>query len=114
MRNTITNPLKLRARGSLGWSRGDFSAGLAVNHSPAYDESPALEIDSYTTVDLYLGADLGERSGNGFLNGLKLSLNVSNLFDESPPFVDLNIVGYDSQVASPVGRLVALTISKDW
>jgi iron complex outermembrane receptor protein len=114
VRNTINNPLKLRARGSLGWSRGDLSAGLAVNHAPAYDESPVVEIDSYTTVDLYLGADLGERTGHDFFNGLKLSLNVSNLFDESPPFSDLNIAGYDSQVASPVGRLVALSISKDW
>jgi iron complex outermembrane receptor protein len=77
--------------------------------------SPNPNVSSYTTVDLTLAYDLGQRPRSAWLKDLRFSVDVQDLFDKHPPLAlsaaataDL----YDANVASPVGRIVSFEIKK--
>lgn len=113
--NVINFPLKLRLRGDIEWHKGPFDAQITANYASAYDNNlitPVQRIQSYTTFDL--------RAAYTFGDDWQLGANVSNLFNRTPPFVNLAPLtfggggGFDPQIASPVGRLVAISVSKKW
>jgi iron complex outermembrane receptor protein len=109
--NTINFPQRFRARAELGWRANALSALAFVNYVNAYDQTgvtPIRRIGSFTTVDLHFGYD-----ASAFAPGLSLSLDVQNAADKDPPFVNIN-GGYDPQSASPLGRLIALSLRKSW
>jgi iron complex outermembrane receptor protein len=109
--NTINFPQRFRARGDLGWRGEAFSALAFINYVNGYDQTgvtPIRKIDSFTTVDLHFGYD-----ASALVSGLSLSLDVQNALDKDPPFVNI-AGGYDPQSASPLGRLVALSLRKSW
>ncbi len=109
--NTINFPQRFRGRGELGWRRNEFSAAAFVNYVSAYDQTGVTtprKIDAYTTVDLHLGYDLTQLS-----DGLTVALDVQNVADEDPPFVNIS-GGYDPQSANPLGRLFAVSLRKAW
>jgi len=110
---TINYPLRFRARTDLRWSLANLSAGLTVNYSHGYwdtSEDPWDRVDSLTTVDASLSYVF---DGTSRLAGLTASLNVSNVFDEDPPFIN-TAAGYDPGKASPYGRLFTLALTKSW
>ena len=117
--NTFGNPLKLRFRAKVGWSRhGDEAAGLgadlAVNYTNGYQNpgSPQLpRIDALTTVDMQLRYRTSDDAG--FMSGLELSLNAVNVFNQSPPFAD-NLYGYDFANFQGLGRVLSLSVRKKW
>lgn len=97
----------------LNWALGDLAAGLAVNYSSGYSDTSFTlnrDIHSYVTLDLNSSYQFG---GNSSLAGLTLSLNVANVLDEDPPFVN-QVSGYDGGKASPYGRLFSIGIIKSW
>jgi iron complex outermembrane receptor protein len=109
--NTINFPQRLRARGEVGWRRDALSTIAFVNYVSGYDQTGVANvrsIDSYTTVDVHVGYDLEQLS-----DGLSVALDVQNIADEDPPFVNLS-GGYDPQSASPLGRLIAFSVRKTW
>lgn len=101
---------------SAGADFGDLSATASLNHRQGYDLNPAItttrfgtqrEVDSFTTVDLFLNYDLPSYFGDESA----LTLNVDNLFDEDPPFFSgagLSAGGFTN--GSTLGRLVTLGI----
>lgn len=110
---TIDYPLRFRARADLRWNLANIGAGLTVNYSNGYwdtAQTPWDRIDSYTTVD---GSVSYTFEGASKLEGLSVSLNVSNLFDDDPPFVN-QTSGYDAGKASPFGRMLTLGLTKSW
>nr|WP_256432876.1 TonB-dependent receptor [Novosphingobium sp. SG751A] len=48
----------------------------------------------------------------GALGGVRLSVNVDNLFDQAPPY-QANATGTVS-TANPIGRAVTVGLSKRW
>jgi iron complex outermembrane receptor protein len=82
---------KFRLRGQLSAVTGPFTMTGAVNYNHKYDaqynlanNTPATEtIDSFTTVDLHVGYKL---PNTGLLEGVELTFDVDNLFNEEPPF----------------------------
>jgi iron complex outermembrane recepter protein len=75
---------------SVGAQVGDVSASASFNHRQGYDLSPAAvtprfgtqrQVDSFDTVDLFLAYRLPWWS-----NETSLTLNVTNVFDEDPPY----------------------------
>ena len=93
--NTIAFPQKFRMQADAGVAHGDFRGRVTFNHLSGYDNTtitPAQQVSSYQTVDLYLGVDVTEH--------FNLALQVRNLFDSDPPFVDAP-TGYDPQAANP-------------
>ena len=115
---TFANPPEWRMRGTLAWVRRELSANLNVNYTHSYiDTSGAVDrpVDSYTTVDGVVSYAFAPK-GNTLIDGLSLSLIVTNLFDEPPPYVGFSGLGshYDAANASPLGRTVSMQIAKRW
>lgn len=117
--NTLTNPLALRLRGTVGWSRqGPALPGpgidLAVNYTGGYRNPGSVllpDISSWTTVDLRVV--YRTRQGIGWLSGMEFSLNATNVLNEDPPFVDSQY-GYDDYNVQPLGRVISADVSKRW
>ena len=117
--NTVANPLALRLRGTIGWSReGPQLPGpavdVAVNYTGGYKNPGSTlvpDVSPWTTVDLRVV--YRTREGSGWLSGMGFSLNATNLLNHDPPFVD-DQDGYDQYNVQALGRVVSVDISKRW
>lgn len=117
--NTVGNPLALRLRGTLAWTRrGPRRAGprlqVAVNHTGAYRNPGSTrmpDVSAWTTVDFQ--ASYQTEKGTGWLSGMELTLNAVNVFNHDPPFVDSEF-GYDVYNVQALGRVVSLNVRKRW
>jgi iron complex outermembrane recepter protein len=119
--STFYNPPDLRLRGSVGWSRANWSINTFVNYTDSYVDNRTLAktaVDSYTTVDARLAYQFSQTGGGGFLSGMTFSATVQNVFDEDPPSTavlsPISDMGFDPTNARPLGRFVAVEITKAW
>jgi iron complex outermembrane receptor protein len=123
--NGFAEPTKWKMRGNVGWSKGGFKSLVTINYVNAYDNTqftPAQKIASWTTADAYVSYQTGE--GTRFLaSNLTVALSVQNLANRIPPyaapfpgnfFPGTNPPPYDSANASPIGRLIAVSLLKRW
>ncbi len=109
--SSINYPVKFRARFGVDFQRDGFNANVWLNHLSAYSNTqvtPVQRVDAYDTVDLHIGYDFGK---GGVLNDASIALDITNLFDRDPPFVDSQF-GYDPQQANALGRTFAVTLTK--
>lgn len=115
----IYNPLRLKMRGGLNWHLGGFNSLLSVNYIGGYKNnlSPVKgDVDSFTSLDLYVGYDFADRFGGTWLESLTVALDVTNALDEEPPFVDIAQSpngggGFDPTLVNPLGRVVGFSVS---
>lgn len=114
-------PVGMKVIGGVNWSFRSFASSISIQHLDAYENQlidPRGRIDSWTTADLQLSYQTPASAGS--LGGLTLALNVSNVTDEDPPFVDVAFstasvnAGYDPANASPLGRVVSVQLAKRW
>ena len=123
--NIYGEPPKWKGQGSVAWFRGPISFSTVVNYVGAYNNSlitPAPPIGAWTTGDVRVAYNFGERARSVIVRNLTVALNVINITDARPPFVEIppgllfgaNPIPFDPLNASPVGRVVALTITKRW
>ncbi len=120
--NTIFNPLKLKMRAGLNWTRGPLQGSAMITRVHGYQNNAVTPVESVgpsTPVDLTLSADLGEWGSSSLLQDLQLGLEIRNAFNEEPPYVNLapsanGSGGYDATASNPVGRLFALSLRKKW
>ena len=113
--NTIYNPPRFRSRSSVGWDNGTTNALIFWNFTNSYDNNriaPIQSVDSYSTFDLHLA----HRFDGGLKPDSKLTLavDVSNLLNKNPPFVNIPQSpngggGFDPTVANPIGRVVSVS-----
>jgi iron complex outermembrane recepter protein len=122
-RNIIFNPLKFKARTSVTWDHGLVSTRLTWNHVNGYiNNVPTIpeEVDSFNPVDLAVTFTVGDEGASGFVDkGFTLGLEVRNLLDEEPPYVNITPSGngsggYDATAADPIGRLFAINVRKSF
>lgn len=122
-RNFIFNPLKFKARASVTWDHGPFSARVLATHVAGYRNNlsnPVQSVKSYTPVDLTINWKVGDQQASGFFEkGLVLGLEVRNMFDVAPPYVNLapngnGGGGYDATASDPIGRLFAVSVRKSF
>lgn len=116
---TLGEPVRLRLRGRTTAAWGPYSAAAFVNYTGAYANqtfTPSQPVKAWTTVDVQLAYAVP--ASTGLLHGLKLALDVTNLFDASPPYVDnysgVSAIGYDPANANATGRVVAFQLTKAW
>lgn len=108
----INYPVNFRARGIVGWSREGISAELTGNFVSGYTNNlatPAQKVGSWTTADLNLSYTFAQSSGA--LRDLSVGVDINNVFDTDPPFVNI-LGGWDSGQASALGRVVVFSVSK--
>lgn len=108
---------RLSLIGQAGLTRGQLTASARVNYSDGYDLTPAVsqpatgaqtEVGSFTTVDLFASYAL---EGDGLMSDVNLTLGVSNLFDEDPPYYNSR-PGYTN--GGTLGRLFQIGFSKSF
>ncbi|MBX9747387.1 MAG: TonB-dependent receptor, partial [Hyphomonadaceae bacterium] len=113
--DTANNPVDLRLRAGLNVNRGDWTGAFFINYTDDYTDTnstPDRRVESWTTADVSLGYAFPDTST---LGGVQARLNVRNLFNEEPPFLNNPIgVGYDPENADPVGRFISFQITKTW
>jgi iron complex outermembrane receptor protein len=100
---TIAFPQKFRSQADVGLKWREFSTRLTWNHLAGYRNTtvtPIQQVKNYNTIDLYLGWELNDQ--------FRFSIDVRNLFNQDPPFVDTTR-GYDPQAANPIPRLISFT-----
>lgn len=106
-------PVDLRGRATATWTRDAVSLMVAANHADNYTAPTGVGLEAWTTFDAALR--WAPEAADGPLAGLALTLSAQNLFDTDPPFYDNPIgVGYDPANADPLGRVVALALTKRW
>lgn len=114
--NTLDYPQRFRVRGTVGWRDGPINVQSALNYVNAYWQrgvTPERKIGSYATVDLHVAYNFDEAQSLSLLRGVSLAIDVANLFDQDPPFVNL-AGGHDPQTANPIGRRIAFSVRKAW
>lgn len=90
---------------TLGGKAGGFTGSASFNYKGGYPirgVTPQTRIDAFKTVDLFLGYDLGK---HGILKNAMLTLNVDNVFDQDPPWLN-TATAYTN--GSTLGRLVTV------
>ncbi len=117
--DTVGNPIDLRIRGRASFSKDGVGVALFANYADRYTNrtvTPAQRVAAWTTFDLNLSYSFQHRSGA--LAGVRVALNASNLLDADPPYVNYVVgtlgLGFDGENASPIGRFIALQVSKAW
>lgn len=116
--STQNNPINLRARGSAAWGRRGFGVAGFVNFENRYRDTisvPSRGVSPWTTIDMQLSYQT-PRDAFGWLGNTQVALNVQNLFNVNPPFLNNTAVGigYDQENADLYGRLVSFEIRKRW
>ncbi len=115
--NTINWPTRWRSQTRATARVGDVTATGFLNYTPSYRNNtvtPVERVKAATTVDAQLSYDTGS-SRPYWSRDITISLNVTNLFDTDPPYVNnTNGVAYDPQQASPTGRVVTVQLAKKW
>lgn len=112
---TIWNPARYRARASLGWEGTTLKIFGYLNYTGKLVDrrtAPTAIVPSTITADLFVGLSLGQ--ARGLLSQVEVSLSIENLFNTNPPYLRAApfVEAYDSTNYSPVGRFVALSVSK--
>jgi len=101
--DTIGFTQQFRTQADIGAKVGGFKSRLTWNHLNGYTNTTSTvfrEVSNYDTFDLLVGYDFTDR--------INLSLDVRNLFNEDPPFVDTTN-GFDPQASNPIPRMFAIT-----
>jgi iron complex outermembrane receptor protein len=109
---TQVRPIKLTARGDVGWSNELINAVAYLNYTGAYKfyaNNIYHPTRSFTPVDLHFALSPFKESK---WKNLQFTLDVDNVANESPPFVDeaSSANGFDAQAANPYGRVITLGI----
>lgn len=115
--NVLYRPVDFKMRAYLSWSQSGFTAFTALNYVDGYrdhiDTSIANSIDAWTTIDVSLAYETGNRFHNVLLDGVRFNFSVTNLFDNDPPFVATPFgLNYDSANANPFNRQINISVSK--
>ncbi|MEJ6010776.1 TonB-dependent receptor domain-containing protein [Novosphingobium aquae] len=115
---TVFNPPSLRLRGAIAYQDRRLRLGTTLNYTGALTDrrfaTPA-RLSPQATVDLAVRYDFIPREDGE--PGLAVSLNASNVFNARPRLIrttgptDTN---YDSTNYSPIGRFIALGVTRRW
>ncbi|WP_182466686.1 TonB-dependent receptor domain-containing protein [Sphingomonas gilva] len=110
--NTIYYPPRFRFNADAGWSNAGWAASATLRFLNGYTNNlvtPDEKIDANATLDLRVGYEFEQ--GSPWLEGLGVSLEVTNVFDTDPPFVNIQ-GGVDASAASLFGRMFTLVLEK--
>ncbi len=119
--DVIFNPLDFKARTMAVWSNDVWRVNGAINYVGGYENdqvTPRQDVDAFATVDVGIAITPGGDRLKPFLDGgFTVGLDIRNLFDEEPPYVNIapnlnGSGGFDATAANPVGRVVGVSLRK--
>jgi len=112
-------PADFRARLAVGFSSRQWTADASVDVVGPYKDrlqgAPDRSVKAWAPLNLRLAYEL---DGATLLDGLTVALVARNILDDPPPYVRDAFyggpLGYDTTNADPVGRFVAIDLTKRW
>ncbi|WP_162875635.1 TonB-dependent receptor [Sphingomonas crusticola] len=113
----LFSPAHFRARGGASWDRGPFNLTATLSYIGGVDDPRATQVvhvGSMTTLDL--ATHYRTRAG-GLLGRLDIGFSVFNVLNDKPMQIattQFSDTPYDSTNYSPLGRVVSVSISKQW
>lgn len=112
--DTVFNPVDLRARAGISLNNSGWGGALIANYVDGYRDNlstPNRAVDSWLTYD----ARLSYRWRRADDSSTEFALDIRNLTDEDPPFVNNSSgLAFDTLNASPLGRVVMFQVSQRW
>lgn len=116
----IGRPAEFRSTVSAFATWDGLTGNIRLNYTDGYEDnvdalcvSNGCDVDSWMTLDLTLAYEISDNVN--LLNGTRIGLEISNLFDEDPPFAPrFDSVNYDSANADPFGRIIRANLTKNW
>jgi iron complex outermembrane receptor protein len=128
----VTFPsVQTQMRAHASWNHGPFEATLFWNYTSAYHyvggtqinpiindangnfASGGDHVNANNTFDVHAAYNIE----NGWLGGDQIYVDMKNIFDTDPPFINGNTAGeglgtpgYDGFISNPIGRLVSLGV----
>jgi iron complex outermembrane receptor protein len=119
--DTIGNQVSERGRASVSMNRGPFTANVQANYIGSYLNNatitvngvkyPDTKVPSWTTFDAGLSYNV-PRGSSGVMEGVRVSLNVTNFTDKDPPIVLSGGSAIDDANHNIWGRYWSFEISK--
>jgi len=121
----FAEPPTWKGRAAAVFTGGPVTASAAINYVNSYRNSlfaPSEPIGSWTTGDVYLSYRTSDTAPLP-MRKWTVALSVTNVTDARPPRVQIpvsfvlpgeSVIPYDPANASPVGRVIALTVNKRW
>ncbi|MBB5733484.1 iron complex outermembrane receptor protein [Altererythrobacter atlanticus] len=109
--DTINNPAQLAARAYAGADIGGFSATLFAKYLGGYENdtvAPVQDVPSHVEFDLALRYRID--SPFAIMEGVTFTLDVEDIFDNNPPYVQNGNLAFDPNAHDMVGRTVALGV----
>ena len=104
---------RFRLQTNLDWRMKEFGAGLTNNYIPANGDVDLdlYRAEEYSTYNGYFSYDF---SSKGLLAGVKMTVGLDNILDESPPLAPAS-VGYDQGlIGRPQGRFGYISVRKEF
>jgi iron complex outermembrane receptor protein len=111
--NTLFNPVNLKLRGGINLTSHAWTSAIFINYINHYQNiQPAFvqPVASWTTVDFSI--QYKSAATSGWRKDIRVMLSGQNIFDRAPPYVNYHGFNYDATNANPLGRVLALTVSK--
>jgi iron complex outermembrane receptor protein len=127
--------VQTQMRGNLGWTGGPYSLDFFVNFTGGYRYAGTTAVTprtydangnykaggdivkSNTTLDLHGAFNFPD----GLLAGDQIYLDVKNVFDTDPPFLNGNTAGvgiggygFNGFISNPIGRVISLGVRADF
>lgn len=103
-----------RYRAQAGWAKGDWAASVFYNHTGGYNNRTQA-VGSFDTVDMHLAWNLPASTAFG---KTQLAVDINNIGNTRPPVFHTTgsggIVGFDPIVASPLGRMLTVSLLMNW
>ena len=117
--NTIYNPLEFKARADLTLAPGRLSGRDVRELSRRVRQQPRESRGVGRFEDHARSESVVHLQRSGFADGLTIGVDVLNLLDEEPPFVNIAQSpngggGFDPTLNNPVGRVLGLSLRKKW
>jgi iron complex outermembrane recepter protein len=123
--NTVLNPLRLRAKANVGWTKNGWDVNARINFSNKYRNTSNgttsscaddCSISSWTTVDFGLSYAPLPSAVPRWLEDTRVAVIVTNAFNRAPPSVTglTPTQGYDPFNANPLLRTFGVTFAKRW
>ncbi|MBB3957075.1 TonB-dependent receptor [Novosphingobium sediminicola] len=114
---TLFNPPHVRANGGLIWAQPDLTLSTSLNYTGGLNDTRTTRtarIGAMMTWDL--AATWSPKNAHGPLHGMTFALSVTNALNAEPtPISGLTYeTPYDSTNYTPFGRVVGLTVSRQW
>lgn len=112
------HPIKWQARGNIGWSNDAFDVEAYLNYTHKYlyfSDNVFHAVRAYTPIDVHVGYKL---PFEGMMSGSQVTLDVDNIFDQDPPYVNTGVAGrnagngFDVNSANPIGRVITVGVHK--